>query len=150
MQDYDFYLRHASVRDGAWVGFWLAWRDRAGLPGFPQRPHLHWRPWILDPAFPNDPTHGAWGIPQWSFDVAMLDGTTGLAWTPPADERTSVDMRADLLAYTDLTVIDLKDVDGAIYAVQIVAFSEQCVEPYTATHASGGWLCTVAFAETEA
>jgi hypothetical protein len=150
MQDYDFYLRHASVRDGAWVGFLLAWRDLVGLPGLTRRPHLHWRPWILDPAFPDDPAQGAWGVRQWRFDVALLDGVAGLAWTPPADERTSADMRADLLGYADLPAIELKDVDSATYVARIVAFSEQCVEPYTAPHTNGGWLATVVFAETAA
>lgn len=148
MQDYDFYLRHASVRDGAWVGFLLAWRNLAGMPGLPQRPHLHWRPWILDPAYPDDPTHGAWGVRQWRFDVALLDAVAGLAWTPPADGRTGADMRADLLAYADLPAIELKDIDSTIYIAKIVALSEQCIEPYTAPHQDGGWLASVSFAET--
>ena len=109
---------------------------------------FHWRPWILDPAYPDDPTHGAWGIRQWRFDVALLDAVAGLAWTPPADGRTGADMRADLLAYADLPAIELKDIDSTIYIAKIVALSEQCIEPYTAPHQDGGWLASVSFAET--
>ena len=83
MNDYDFYLRHASVHDGAWNGFSLAWRGLVGKDGLPQRPHLRWRPWVLDPANPDDPTLGDWGVWQWHFDVALLDPFVGLMWTPP-------------------------------------------------------------------
>jgi hypothetical protein len=148
MQDYDFYLRHASVGDGDWVGFWLAWPNLAGLPGLPRRPHLHWRPWILDPAYPDDPTRGAWGIQQWSFDLALLDAMAGLAWSPPTDGRTAADMRADMLAYLDLAAIELKDVDSTTHTIKAIAFSEQCIEPYTTPHPNGGWLATVTLAET--
>ena len=51
MSEYDIYLRHASVRGGAWVGFLLAWRGLHRRDGLPTRPHLYERPWVLDPVF---------------------------------------------------------------------------------------------------
>jgi len=148
MNDYDFYLRHASVHDGAWIGFSLAWGGLVGREGLPQRPHLRWRPWVLDPTNPNDPTLGHWGIWQWRFDVALLDPFVGLLWTPPADGRDSVTMRADLQAFIDLPAFELKDTDGAIYVVKMTAYREQCVDPYKASQPNGGWLAQVEFAET--
>jgi hypothetical protein len=148
MEDYDIYLRHASVHDGEWTGFLLAWRDLSGVAGLPQRPHLRWRPWLLDPSNPNDPTLGDWGIWQWRFTIALFPVASGLQWSPPADARTPAEMRADLLAYIDLPAIQLKDADSAVYTVKMTAYSDQCIEPYTPTRPSGGWLATVEFAET--
>lgn len=147
MNDYDFYLRHAAVRDGAWVGFSLAWKGLAGISGLESRPRVRWLPWILDPSDPNNPKSGAWGIWQWRMDVAMVDGFAGLQGTPPADGRTSADMRADLLAYLPLPIMDLKDVDGTIYPVLMIAYQEQNIEPYDAAHTNGGWVARVEFAE---
>jgi hypothetical protein len=150
MNDYDIYLRHAAVHDGEWVGFGLAWKGTVGKEGLVARPHLRWRPWVLDPANPDDPTLGAWGVWQWRFDVAMLDAFVGLLWTPPGDGRDAADMRADLHAYIDLPALDLKDVDGAEYVVKMTAFREQCIAQYDAGNRDGGWLAQVEFAETTA
>src|SRR5690349_17242990 len=99
MNDYDFYLRHASVHGGDWVGFALARKGYAGVEGLAARPYLHWRPWVLDPAHPDDPTMGSWGVWQWHMDVAALDFTSGLFGMPAADGRDSADVRPDLYAY---------------------------------------------------
>ena|SRR5687768_14036869 len=146
MNDYDIYLRHATVRGGAWVGFALAWKGLAGVEGLELRPHLHWRPWLLNPANPNDPTAGSWGVWQWRMDLAAFDVMHGLLHTPPADVRTAADMRADWLAYLALPVIDLKDVDGVQYSVKMTAFQEQLAKPYDSVHTGGDWVARVEFA----
>ncbi|MEO8288602.1 MAG: hypothetical protein ABI670_19455 [Chloroflexota bacterium] len=148
MNDYDIYLRHASVRDGDWVGFVLGWRGLAGKDGLPQRPQLRWRPWIPDVTDPSDPALGHAGKWQWRFDVAMFDGMVGLLWTSPADGRSSADMRADLLAFVDLPALELKDADGTVYIARATAYREQCMEQYTPTHPDGGWLAQLDFVET--
>jgi len=150
MNDYDFYLRHASVHDGAWTGFVLAWQALAGKEGLPQRPHLRWRPWVLDPTNPDDPTLGDWGVWQWRLDVALFDGLVGLLWTPPGDGRDSAAMRADLQAFMELPALEMQDVDGVVYTVKMTAFREQCIEQYDAAHPNGGWVAQVQFAETTA
>src|SRR4051812_49990260 len=121
MNSYDFYLRHASVQSGEWVGFLLARKDLAGVAGLPARPHLHWRPWVLDPAFPDDPASGTWGVWQWRLEVAALEFVSGLAYFPPADGRTPNDIRTDLQAFLPISTIELKDVDGATYNVIVTA-----------------------------
>lgn len=148
MNDYDFYLRHASVRGGAWAGFLLAWKGLGGVSGLGIRPRLRWRPWVLDPAQPNNPAAGSWGTWQWRLDVAMLDGAIGLLGTPPADARASPQMRADLLAYMNAAILELKDTDGTIYSAKMTAYNEQTVEPYGPAHPNGGWLAQVEFAQT--
>lgn len=145
MNDYDFYLRHGAVREGTWVGFALAWRGLAGVEGLERRPHWRWRPWILDPANPDNPAEGSWGVWQWRLHVAMLDGAIGLLGTPPTDGRTGEDMREDMLNYLPLPALELKDVDGEIYSVRMTAYKEQEVEPYDAAHPDGGWLAEVEF-----
>lgn len=146
MNDYDFYLRHGAVRAGAWVGFGLAWRGLAGVEGLERRPHERWRPWILDPANPHDPTAGSWGVWQWRFEVAMISGIVGLLRTPPQDGRTGPDMRADLLNYLPLPAMELKDVDGTIYDAKMTAYREQSVEPFDVAHPDGGWIGRIEFA----
>ena len=147
MNEYDFYLRHASVRGGDWVGFALAWKGLAGVEGLPARPHLHWRPWLLDPAFPNDPAKGSWGVWQWRMDVACLEFTASLLYTPPTDGRTAQDMRTDLKAFLPLPAIELKDVDGITYNVKMTAFQESVIELYDAQHTFGGWTARVELAQ---
>ena len=146
MNDYDFYLRHGAVRGGTWVGFPLAWKGLAGIAGLEMRPHLRWRPWILDPAQPNNPAAGSWGVWQWRFDVAMVDNFAGLLNQPPSDGRTADDIRDDLLAYLPLPIIELKDVGSAISTVKMTAYQEQTIEPYDAAHPNGGWLARIEFA----
>lgn len=148
MNDYDFYLRHSAVRTGSWVGFPLAWKGLAGIAGLDSRPHLRWRPWILDPSKPNDPTFGSWGIWQWRLRVAILDGLTGLLGTPPSDSRTAADIRTDLLAYLSLPILELKDTDGTIYTAKIIAYNEQAIEPYDPAHPNGGYLAQIELAQT--
>jgi hypothetical protein len=147
MDEYDFYLRHASVRDGAWVGFPLAWKGLAGVQGLPARPYLHWRPWVLDPDFPNDPASGLWGVWQWRMDVACIDFTATLTNMPPTDERTGEDIRADLHSFLSLPIIELKDADDATYTVKMTGFEESVIEPYDGNHPDGGWLVRVEFVE---
>ena len=148
MNDYDIYLRHASVSGGAWVGFPLAWKGMVGIAGLEPRPHMRWRPWLLEPSAPNDPTAGTWGIWQWRFDLAMLDGLAGLEGRPPEDGRDANQIRADLLAYMPLPAIELKDVDGAVYTVKMTGYREQLIEPADVAHPNGGWTARVEFAET--
>jgi hypothetical protein len=148
MNDYDFYLRHASVHGGAWTGFALAWKGLAGKEGLPQRPHLRWRPWVLDPANPNDPGMGAWGVWQWRFDTALIDGIVGLAGVPPDDGRQAAEMHDDLRAFIDLPAFELQDIDGTTYTVKMTAYREQGIEPYDAAHPDGGWLAQIEVAET--
>jgi hypothetical protein len=147
VSDYDFYLRHASVRSGAWAGFALARKGRAGVPALSTRPHLRTRPWVLDPANPNDPALGSWGVWQWRFQVALFEGLVGLQGTPPTDGRTGTDMRADLLAYIDLPALELQDADGTIHTARATAFEEHLIEPYDAAHPDGGWTASVEFSE---
>jgi hypothetical protein len=147
MNDYDFYLRHGAVRGGEWVGFPLAWEGLGGIAGFARRPHLRWRPWLPDPTNPNDPALGSWGVWQWRFYVAAVDGLVGLQRTPPADGRTAADMHTDMLAYQPLSVVELKDVDDAIYLVRMTGYQEQAVEPHDLAHPNVGRLLMVEFAE---
>ena len=146
MNDYDIYLRHASVRGGAWVGFPLAWRGLAGVGGLELRPHLRWRPWIFDPTKPNDPPAGSWGVWQWRMDLAAFDKLLGLLHTPPSDGRTAADIRADWNAFINLPIFDLKDVDGVQYSVKMTAFQEQLAKPYDSVHTGGDWVARVEFA----
>ena len=147
MNEYDIYLRHVSVLGGAWVGFPMAWKGLAGVAGLEARPQMRWRPWVLNSSAPNDPTAGTWGVWQWRFDIALLDGLTGLGGRPPADGRGAEQIRADLLAYMPLPALELKDMDGAIYTVKMTAYREQSIEPNDAAHPDGGWAARVEFAE---
>jgi hypothetical protein len=149
MSDYDFYLRHAAVRNGAWVGFALAWKGRAGIAGLDSRPHLRWRPWVLAPAETDEPAAGSWGVWQWRLLALMADGVVGLQGTPPADGRTAADMRIDMLDYLPLPIMELKDVDGKLYSVKMTGYREQAIEPNDPAHQHGGWLAQVEFAQAE-
>ena len=149
MNAYDFYLRHAAVREGEWVGFPLAWKGLAGVERLARRPHLRWRPWILDPANPDNPAAGSWGVWQWHFDVAMLDRLAGLLAQPPSDGRTGRELRADLLAYLPLPILELKDVDGEVYSARMTTYGEQAIEPHDAAHPDGGWVAQVEFARVD-
>lgn len=147
MNDYDFYLRHASVSGGDWVGFPLAWKGLAKIAGLETRPQMRWRPWLPSSTTPNDPTAGTWGVWQWRFDVVMIGGFVGLLGRPPADGRDADQIRADLLAYMPLPALELKDVDGAIYTVKMTGYREQLIEPGDTAHPDGGWAARVEFAE---
>ena len=147
MNDYDFYLRHASISGGAWVGFPLAWKGLVGVAGLEARPHLRWRPWLPSSTTPNDPAAGSWGVWQWRFDVAMIGGFIGLLGRPPSDGRDAEQIRADLLAYMPLPVLELKDVDETVYTVRMTAYREQLIEPGVTAHPDGGWTARVEFAE---
>ncbi len=148
MSEYDIYLRHASVRGGEWAGFLLAWRGLHRRDGFPARPHLYERPWVLEPAYPNDPPKGSWGVRRWAFDLSLLEPPVALDWTLPNDGRTPADMRADLSAFAGLPALELKDTDGAVYVVRMTGYSEQSVEPATPANPSGGRTAWVEFGET--
>src|SRR2546422_10967280 len=78
MNDYDFYLRDPGIRGGEWVGFPLAWKGLGGVGGLPLRPHRSWQPWVLDPSSPDDPTAGHWGVLQWRYNIAVIEGLGGL------------------------------------------------------------------------
>ena len=147
MGEYDFYLRHASVREAAWVGFRLAWRGLAGVEGLSARPHLRWRPWVPSASDPGDIAAGAWGAWHWRLAVALFEGFSGLNALPPTDGRTAPEMRADLLQFADLPVIQVKDVDDVVYPVKVVGYEEQNIEPYDAGHPSGGWVAQVVLVE---
>ena len=129
------------------MGFRLAWKGLAGVAGLFERPHERWRPWVMDPAYPNDPTKGSWGFWQWRLEVAMLPRMVGVGGRLPVDGRTASDMRGDLAGYLALPAMELKDVDGAMWVVRMVWFEERCVEPFDAAHGGeggqGGWLATV-------
>jgi len=148
LSKYDIYLRHASVRGGAWTGFLLAWRGLHRHDGLPSRPHLYERPWVLDPAFPNDPPKGSWGVRAWRFDLSLLEPPVALDWTPPDDGRTAADMRADLAAFAGLPALELKDTGGAVYLVRMTGYREQAVEPATPANPSGGHVAWVELCET--
>ena len=79
MSEYDIYLRHASVRGGEWTGFLLAWRGLHRHDGFPARPHLYERPWVLDPASPDDPPQGSWGVRRWRVTGIAADEPEAIA-----------------------------------------------------------------------
>ena len=143
MGEYDFYLRHASVREAAWVGFRLAWRGLAGVEGLPTRPHLRWRPWVPSAADPDDVAAGAPGAWQWRLSVALFEGFTGLNAAPPTDGRTAAEMRTDLLQFAALTAIQLRDVDDVVYDVKLLSYEEQNIEPYDAGHPTGGWVAQI-------
>lgn len=146
MGEYDFYLRHASVRGAAWVGFRLAWKGLAGVEGLSARPHLRWRPWVLNPSSPDDVAAGSWGAWQWRMSVALFEGFAALDAMPPTDGRTAPDMRADLLQFSGLPVVQLSDVDNVVYEARIVGYQEQNVEPYDAGHPTGGWVAQIELA----
>jgi hypothetical protein len=148
VSEYDIYLRHASVRGGEWVGFLLAWRGLHRHDGLPSRPHLYERPWVLDPAFPDDPSKGSWGVRRWQFDIALLEPPIALDWTPPDDSRTPADMRDDLGAFAELPALELKDTDGAVYLVRMTGYREQMVEPATPANPAGGYVAWAEFHET--
>lgn len=150
MSGYDIYLRHASVRSGEWVGFRLAWKDLGYVSGFSAWPHTRLRSWVLDPAQPDDPAQGSWGVRQWHFDVALLDRLTGLQGEPLAGGYGAGEMRDNLLAYIDLPALELKDTDAAIYTTRMTGYTEHCIEPYDLAHPSGGWFAKVEFTETAA
>jgi hypothetical protein len=143
MGDYDFYLRQAAIRSGEWVGFRLGWRGLAGVEGLSSRPHMRWKPWHADPANPEDPSTGSWGHWRWRVDVAMVEGMEGLQNTPPADMRTVADMRSDLLAFADLPVLQLTDVDGVVYTCRIIGYEEHDIEQFDAAHPAGGWFVRI-------
>jgi hypothetical protein len=147
MNDYDIYMRDSTVRSGEWVGFALAWKGLARLEGLPARPHKGWFPWILDPANPDDPGAGHWGVRQWRYELALVDGLVGLRGVPPDDGRGAAGMRADLLGYLPLSKLELTDLDGTIYDVRMTSYTEQALEPYDVAHADGGLLIQVEFAE---
>ena len=147
MNDYDIYIRNSAVREGEWVGFALAWKDLARLRGLSARPHRGWFPWILDPGKPDDPPSGHWGVRQWCYEIALLDGLVGLLGVPPDDGRTAADMRADLMGYLPLTKIELTDIDGTVYDARMTSYIEEAVEPYDAAHPGGGLIATVEFAQ---
>lgn len=149
MNDYDIYLRDGGVRDGEWVGFALAWKGLAGITGLPEKPHKGWVPWILDPSNPDDPTAGHWGVRQWRYELALIDGLVGLDGKPPDDGRTPADMRTDLMDYLPLTKLELQDLDGATYDVRMTSYTEQAIEPYDDAHPNGGLLVQVQFAAVE-
>ncbi|HUP27058.1 MAG TPA: hypothetical protein VM409_01380 [Chloroflexia bacterium] len=150
MNDYDFYLRHASISSGEWSGFPLAWNGLAGVTGLAARPHTRWRPWLPGSTTPDNPAAGSWGGWQWRLEVAMLDGLVGLQGSPLADGRGAGQIREDLLAYLPLPAIELKDVDGEIYTVRMTAYSEHLVEAMDAAHQEGGWTATVEFTQEAA
>lgn len=143
MGDYELYLRHALVREGAWVGFRLAWKGLGGVDGFSARPHMRWRPWLLNASNPDDVAAGSWNAWRWRLDLALLDGLVGPAGVPSADGRTSADMRADLLAFGDLPAVQLKDVDDTVYTTKIVGYREQDIEFYATAYPVVGWVAQV-------
>ncbi|HYP21738.1 MAG TPA: hypothetical protein VEY08_16835 [Chloroflexia bacterium] len=143
MGEYDFYLRHASVRGAAWVGFRLGWRGLAGVEGLSARPHVRWRPWVLDASDPDNVAAGSWGAWRWRLSVALFEGFTGLGAVPPTDGRTAPDMRADLLQFAGLPFIQVLDVDDVVYPVKVVGYEEQNIEPYDSAHPSGGWVAQI-------
>lgn len=149
MNDYDIYLRDGGVREGEWVGFALAWKGLAGLAGLPGKPQTGWVPWILDPTRPDDPAAGHWGVRQWRFELALVDGIVGLQGAPPDDSRTVADMRADLMNYLPLVKLELQDLDGAIYDARMTSYTEQALEPYDSAHPIGGMLVQVEFTAVE-
>jgi len=148
--DYDFYLRDGGVNGGAWTGFVLAWKGLAGVPGFPAMPYRQWMPWILDPASPDDPTLGHWGVLQWRFSIALLDGIVGPHGLPADDGRTAAQMRADLFDFTASTGLELMDLDGVVYRARVTAYDEQLVEPYDLVHSDGGRLAVIELAQSPA
>lgn len=139
MGDYELYLRHADVRAGAWVGFRLGWRGLGGVAGLPARPHMRWRPWLLDASRPDDVAAGSWNMWRWRLDLALLDGLLGYAGMPTADGRTSAQMRADLLAFANLPAIQIRDIDDAVYTVKIVGYREEDIEFYDSAYPAVGW-----------
>ncbi len=111
---------------------------------------MRWRPWVLDPAAPNDPTAGTWGVWQWRFDVVMIGGFIGLLGRPPSDGRDADQIRADLLAYMPLPALELKDVDGVTYTVKMTGYREQLIESCGPGRPDGGWAARMEFAEDAA
>jgi hypothetical protein len=148
LTDYDIHLRHAAVRGGAWVGFRLAWAELAGKKGLEGRPHLRYRPWVLDPAYPHQPSKGSWGEWQWEVWIACLPGMVGLTGRLPADGRTHWEMVVDLRAFAGLPVMELQDADGSVYSVIMSGYEERAVEAYDARHPQGGWLVFLEFVLT--
>jgi hypothetical protein len=59
-------------------------------------------------------------------------------------------MRVDLSQFSDLPVIQLRDVDDVVYEVKMVGYEEQNIEPYDAGHPTGGWLAQVELVQVAA
>ena len=139
LHDYDFALRHASIRDGDWVGFRLAWEGLGGLEGVAV-PHSRQQLWkTSDPA---NPSGGAWGEWVWRLYTTIHIGLAGLNGTPPEDGfGDPADMLGWMRAFQALPLFQLKDVDDAVYTVKHYGYEERCIEPYDAAHdTKGGWL----------
>jgi hypothetical protein len=82
--------------------------------------------------------------------VALFQGFAGLDAVPPTDGRTAPDMRADLLQFAGLPVIQLRDVDDVVYEAKLVGYEEQNIEPYDAGHPTGGWVARIELVHTPA
>jgi hypothetical protein len=77
------------------------------------------------------------------MSVVLFEGFSGLDALPPTDGRSAPDMRADLLQFIDLPIVQMRDVDEAIYDVKATGYQEQNIEPYDSQHPTGGWLAQV-------
>lgn len=146
-QDYDVYMRHASVGGGAWLGFRLAWKNIGGVAVVDQ-PHYRWRPWVLSATDPNNPALGAFGVTRWRLDIVLADGIPGLKGAFPADAatRSAAVQRTELQGYLNVPTLELKDVDQVIYGVRAIRWEERCVEPFDDQHVNGGWLVRIELA----
>jgi hypothetical protein len=142
---YDIEMQDSAVNDGTWCPFHLAWLNRGGIGGLFQKPHLKWYPFYLDPAFPEEPNKGHFGLLQWHLEILVAPGVTGL--TGNLADGTDVATRLAWLGqFRVLGLFNFKDVDGVVHEVAMVGFELRNIEPYDLAHGAGGeggWLATV-------
>jgi hypothetical protein len=134
--EYDMCLRHAAVRDGAWVGFRLAWEGLGALPNYQamQRPRKRFQRWVDDPAHPGDPEYQHQGPWEWELWFLLAPGMRALEGTGFSDGRSVQDMLDDLHNYLVLPLLQIGDVDNVVYTAKFTFFEE-----YAITQRSNRW-----------
>src|SRR5438093_9669720 len=127
---HDLFFLESSINGGNPVGFMLARPKLAhvGVRGaVPSEPYLQWLPWFLDPAKPEDPTAGHYGVRQWRLKLAALNSLIYL--TGSREAFTAQEIRGFLLAFSLQSKFTLYDVDQATYAARMTGYAERHIEP---------------------
>lgn len=134
---YDVYLRDDTVNGGAWTGYMLARpgqgnQKQQGVT--PTDAHVITHPWVLDPAYPNDPVRGYFGRRQWRIKLALMSGMVDLLGRPTGltardylfwlDQFASgpntqyLDAGTDILANVKMTEYEVRHIEQADRAQQ--------------------------------
>lgn len=145
---HDVFFQEGGINSGDPIGFMLARKAIARVPTPPAEPYLNWLPFWLDPAKPEDPTAGHWGVRQWRLKLAIINSLS----TYPGrldDQGDAEALKAHLLNFLSLSKFEFRDVDLITYSVRMYQYEERHVEPNVAGNKWGGWLITVSLAEVE-